>query len=81
MSAPVRCAGEGCGKILPREQAWQRFTMLRFLGAKGGGRQRTKAGRGLEEYYCPACALREEAEAAGLEWRADEPTTTREALF
>lgn len=77
MSAPVRCAGEGCGKLIAREAAWQRFTMLRFLGAKGGGRQRTKAGRGLEEFFCSACAMREDEIATGVVTR----DTTREALF
>jgi hypothetical protein len=63
----VVCCGEQHPADRPRQiqrsSAWQRFTMLRFLGVKGGGRQRTKAGQGLEEYLCGACAMIEDTGA------------------
>jgi len=60
----VACSG-GCGREVDPRRAWQRFTMLRHLGTKGGGRQRTKAGRGVQEFYCTLCADRLDHEAKG----------------
>lgn len=60
----IKCAT--CGKEITRAAAWQRFTLLRHLGTKGGGRQRTRAGRGLEEYLCDGCARGEDDEVRGF---------------
>lgn len=64
MRACLGPSGRGCPdrRIMPREQMFQRFTMLRLAGAKGGGRQRTMAGRGSDEYVCPTCARIEDHE-------------------
>lgn len=56
MSAPVRC--NDCGAIVPRRDAYQTFVCLDSC-APGGTRQRSKAGRHLEEYWCHACAEKE----------------------